>query len=515
MSSRADSDDSMRFGESEIYPGRAEAAVSGPVVDHSREKITGPDISVVKLLEAYQAVLEAADGLPRFVMIHSRHRRTGLFRWVNRLPRPRWLIRYFILQHVNNTLTALKRRYHAREALGFASTPDKKSRELVESFQQSLPPFRLTLYLSTLIVATLLLGRRTVEVIAWVLKGLSFEGVSLIRPDQQGKARELISTASSSLSISGGSVDDLLDSLLKAGLEESLIAIMGLSLALYLVLRPLVPVFRLKRILFNTYPEIDRYLKVTTARWHTSHAVGIYDLEAKLLEGLGTKTPPELPFDFTVSILGLIVPMWLVFMMFRLGLTDPAEDSWVWFVFVFALAPPIFLRLGWLVRAWRRRRSRLSVQYLPFEAKIRYSETLVELQSPLTILVTAIVTFLFSPVFTLLSLAVWWYRINRELRDFGRARHTQLGRLPMLSVAAVTICVFFIIPPIVSWYRTCDRIRCAQRVSGHQNVMPSPWLLLLGVPIFALLLPYLQSELNRVWFSEGELVPDVPAQLLQ
>src|SRR3954453_11906898 len=63
---------------------------------------------------------------------------------------------------------------------------------------------------------------------------------------------------------------------------------------------------------------------------------------------------------------------------------------------------------------------------------------------------------------------VWYYKVNRELRDLGRAtgEPERLGTSPLTSLPAVTIGLLLVVPPFVSWYGTFRRIRAAQEVSG-------------------------------------------------
>jgi len=101
---------------------------------------------------------------------------------------------------------------------------------------------------------------------------------------------------------------------------------------------------------------------------------------------------------------------------------------------------------------------------------------------------------------------VWYYRINREMRDFGRAHgDEQLANSnPVLSILAVTIGALVIVPAIVSYWKTTGRIRRMQRAC---NVAPiEGWVIgilyVLGIFIVLTLIaipPYVQSGLNKVW----------------
>ena len=103
---------------------------------------------------------------------------------------------------------------------------------------------------------------------------------------------------------------------------------------------------------------------------------------------------------------------------------------------------------------------------------------------------------------------VWYYKINREMRDFGRARGTdELGDSPGTSLLAITLGALIVVPAILSLIHTGQRIQTAQRLAGIDPRM-SGWLAI----VMALLLPpvfyaYEQSELNKVWERVGEGAP--------
>jgi len=56
---------------------------------------------------------------------------------------------------------------------------------------------------------------------------------------------------------------------------------------------------------------------------------------------------------------------------------------------------------------------------------------------------------------------VWYYRINREMRDFGRVHGDEklANTNPVLSILAVTLGALVIVPAIVSYWKTTGRIR--------------------------------------------------------
>jgi hypothetical protein len=113
---------------------------------------------------------------------------------------------------------------------------------------------------------------------------------------------------------------------------------------------------------------------------------------------------------------------------------------------------------------------------------------------------------------------VWYYRINREMRDFGRAHgDEELAKTnPVLSVLAVTIGVLLLfIPTIVSYWRTTGRVRRTQRLCNVP--LTEGWVVALLAVVGVLIVfawvavpVYVQSGLNKVWKlyppAEGDMV---------
>src|SRR4051795_13713988 len=63
----------------------------------------------------------------------------------------------------------------------------------------------------------------------------------------------------------------------------------------------------------------------------------------------------------------------------------------------------------------------------------------------------------------------WWYFINREMRDLGRARNVDLGQNPGNSVLAVSLGALIIVPAIVTMWTTSDRIQRAEELVGVER----------------------------------------------
>jgi hypothetical protein len=106
----------------------------------------------------------------------------------------------------------------------------------------------------------------------------------------------------------------------------------------------------------------------------------------------------------------------------------------------------------------------------------------------------------------------WWYFINREMRDLGRARGADLGQSPGNSVLAITLGWIIIVPAIVSMWRTSDRIQRSQEVAGVDRGANGPIIFILLLLIGPVGVWYAQSELNKAWTAQASGgPPSLPA----
>jgi hypothetical protein len=96
----------------------------------------------------------------------------------------------------------------------------------------------------------------------------------------------------------------------------------------------------------------------------------------------------------------------------------------------------------------------------------------------------------------------WWYFINRELRDYGRAKGSNdLGTSPGTSLLAVTLGLLIIVPALVSIWNTTKRVQAAQRLAGIPPL--NGWIaLILFVVISPAFNAYLQNGLNDIWRAQ-------------
>ena len=118
-----------------------------------------------------------------------------------------------------------------------------------------------------------------------------------------------------------------------------------------------------------------------------------------------------------------------------------------------------------------------------------------KIRNPLGVVALSIVTIGIYYVF-------WWYFINREMRDLGRARNRDLGQSPGQSVLAITLGALIIVPALVTLWRTSARIESSQEAVGLSNRASGPIIFILLLLIGPVGIWYAQSELNKAWEAQ-------------
>jgi len=107
---------------------------------------------------------------------------------------------------------------------------------------------------------------------------------------------------------------------------------------------------------------------------------------------------------------------------------------------------------------------------------------------------------------------VWYYKINKEMAELGRARgrSDELGDSPGISLLAVTLGALVIVPAVLSMINTFQRIQATQRITGQQEVL-NGWM---GLVLYFVISPafhaYEQSGLNDAWQTMRSGAPMAP-----
>jgi Kef-type K+ transport system membrane component KefB len=118
-------------------------------------------------------------------------------------------------------------------------------------------------------------------------------------------------------------------------------------------------------------------------------------------------------------------------------------------------------------------------------------------------------------LFTVITLGVyylvWYYKINREMSDWGEQHRVDIGMSPGMSVLAVTLGAILIIPPFVSIWGTGKRMQLTQRAANVHGGSGLLWFVMHIIPIVSLFAPvYLQYQLNQAWETQPAVVFGAP-----
>jgi hypothetical protein len=134
------------------------------------------------------------------------------------------------------------------------------------------------------------------------------------------------------------------------------------------------------------------------------------------------------------------------------------------------------------------------------ELQIGQTGAVAKARNPLGVVGLSLITLLIYYLF-------WWYFINREMRDLGRARNTDLGQSPGNSVLAISLGALVIVPAIVTMWRTCERIESSQAAAGVDRRASGPVIFVLLLLIGPVGIWYAQRELNKAWTSQAAIEP--------
>jgi len=118
------------------------------------------------------------------------------------------------------------------------------------------------------------------------------------------------------------------------------------------------------------------------------------------------------------------------------------------------------------------------------------------IRNPIVVAILSIVTLGIYLLF-------WWYLVNREMMDYGRAKgSSELGDNPTKSLLALFPGGLIVVPAIWTTITTFKRVQAAQRIAGQEPI--NGWLgLVLYIVIAPALFGYMQSGLNSVWKAEA------------
>ena len=303
-----------------------------------------------ELLAAYQETLDMVEDLPAVVWVPWDRKRPGSYL---KVPYLRWFLRYFVTYHINRSLDALNRRFHAKAALEGDPDTNWKNRETVKLYQRSLPrpPYRVLVFAAVLSALVIALPLQSFGNVFYVLDLVG----ALLRFD---------------VGYVGRALDD---NQVGPTVRSVIVLLVGLTVVGAVLTSP----FGLKRILFNLHPWNDESFGSTAARGHGYRVEGLYALENRVFEEAGIHRPQEGRWDLMfqtfllllllVSGLSLAFVTLVIIMAWNIKLnleTGASADvhfylpqvSWVYYALITVVILTAFiLLLRRLVAAWKNR----------------------------------------------------------------------------------------------------------------------------------------------------------------
>jgi len=138
------------------------------------------------------------------------------------------------------------------------------------------------------------------------------------------------------------------------------------------------------------------------------------------------------------------------------------------------------------------------------EVQIQGSSEVAKVRHPLGILGLMLITLG-------VYFFVWWYKVNSELAEIGRARGTtELGDNPGNSLLAMVPGFLIIVPPYVSFYNGSKRLRAAERLTGRPTGLDAGLMLVIYFFIGPVAIYIFQNDLNKVLDAQRAGAGQIP-----
>ena len=458
-------------GVESLTEGPESARAPGPVHngDTARSAVgasSGPEVqppaaAVLCLLSCYGEALDRLQRQPAVVWLSNRGVPRRLFGQPLLLPRANFAAVVLAEMHAASRVDALVRRAQRQASLNVGGdTPLDIPR--LQTFRSSLTPvsrrtFWLVIVLLTLAVAfpvawitdylrvlapkALFCSHRfSLRTFLSEFDGGTGGGGPRLICRHLGSGPSLTETLArvAHLNLSPGSFIDTALTVRASGLQVLLLLLAVATLSLCVVLLVFRSGFRLKRLAFTTTESAHAGGSLLRAG---ARSEGLYPVEAEVIETAGLGPIREVPLDLLVSAGLLILPLTIAIDLFvsatlpGLGFATAATSVVVGAALVSAMA----LRLQWLARLWRSRRGTRVLEprerWLPDGStvlvrsggygtvllSVGYLVWLVALlasRPPLPDLALAMLFVL--PILSWPLAILWWYRLHRELRAYGR-----------------------------------------------------------------------------------------------
>ncbi|MBA3747910.1 MAG: hypothetical protein H0W96_10535 [Solirubrobacterales bacterium] len=251
--------------------------------------------------------------------------------------RPTWGLQRMVVEDIRSRIALIDRRYCLRLALEEDDGNDSDDREQLSKFAASLPPPRARLWVALPLLCIIAI---TQALLALVLLG---------QENASPELDKVLKDLTAAVDLNPANLSETFHTLLHSNPKVTALVVGMLTLSGYLVWRPLLSAFRLKRMIFNM-PGAINGRGAGSELGKRAQRLNVHEEEDRLFAKLGMRAPSDSALDLRVKGALVAICVALAVLMF----TPPDADAAIGaFFLIVAMA-----RLPWLVREWRRRRLR-------------------------------------------------------------------------------------------------------------------------------------------------------------
>jgi len=269
------------------------AARSGDDVRRA-ERRPSERADVIVLLRCYREAIElAADPPP------SRRARFSLLtRLLTRL-RPTWGLRRMVVEHVRARIALLERDFARRLALGERDDNDTEDREKLSLFAASLPPSRSRIWAAVPLLAVVAVSQTLLALLLRSQDRPSQTKAGVTDPERI-LPKDVLEALTSVADLNPANLAKTVGTLLDSSPKVTALVVGLLTLSIYIVWRPLLPAYRLKRIILGAPGAIGRRCGRSELGVRAQQ-LGVHGEEVALFAALGVAPPRDPDLDLRVK----------------------------------------------------------------------------------------------------------------------------------------------------------------------------------------------------------------------
>ena len=297
---------------------------------------TPAQVEVVELLRCYRRAIELATDPPPSRSVRFKPLRR-LLTWL----RPTWGLRRMVVEHVRGRVARLERLFARRLALDESHENDEENRKALDLFAASLPPPRSRIWIALPLLAVVVVSQ---VLLALLLRN---QKQSTTPDDERPLPQQVLKDLTSVADLNPGNLTDTLNTLLTSNPKVTALVVGLLVFSVYLVWRPLLPAFRLMRIILTMPGAIGRR-NGESQLGRCARGLGVQDAEVTVYAALRERPPNDPELDLWLKLGFVTILVALAVLMFL-----PPERLTQQGSFLAALAA---VRLAFVLRAARSRR---------------------------------------------------------------------------------------------------------------------------------------------------------------